>query len=169
MEKAKLIAQCAEKMTAFLGGSRRDINHFLKVWSYTRAIAMAEGVDSHTLFILEITAIVHDISCKSLRERFGFSDGKKQEEESPELLEAFFSSLDIDERDRKRIIFLVSHHHTSEGVDAPDWQILLEADYLVNAGEHNDTRQSILSAEKNLFRTETGIRLLRNVYSLSEC
>ena len=34
-----------------------------------------------------------------------------------------------------RIIFLVAHHHTFQEVDGIDYQILLEADYLVNADE----------------------------------
>jgi hypothetical protein len=34
-----------------------------------------------------------------------------------------------------RVAFLVGHHHTFTGVDGIDWQILLEADYLVNASE----------------------------------
>ena len=32
-----------------------------------------------------------------------------------------------------RIAFLISHHHTIDQIDGMDYQILIEADYLVNA------------------------------------
>ena len=41
-----------------------------------------------------------------------------------------------------------------------DYQILLEADYLVNAGESEKYRKSWKAFQENVFRTKTGIRFL---------
>ena len=65
---------------------------------------------------------------------------------------------------KERIIFLVTHHHTYSGVDGMDYQILLEADYLVNAGESGWPKEAIRRARESLFRTETGRALLDSIY-----
>lgn len=49
------------------------------------------------------------------------------------LVEKFLQDVDISEVLKKRIIFLVGNNHTYKNVNGIDYQILLEADYLVNA------------------------------------
>ena len=62
------IPQLTEKMIAFSAGNTADIHHFLCVWAYAKTIGEAEGLDEKTLFLLEATAIIHDISCPLCRE-----------------------------------------------------------------------------------------------------
>lgn len=45
-----------------------------------------------------------------------------------------------------------------------DYRILLEADFLVNAGESNYAKDVLENACVNIFRTETGIHLLKSMY-----
>ena len=45
-----------------------------------------------------------------------------------------------------------------------DYQILLEADFLVNADEGGYSKEAIENACRNVFRTDTGIRLLKSIY-----
>ena len=63
-----------------------------------------------------------------------------------------------------RIIFLVGHHHTIGNIDGMDYQILLEADYIVNAYEENYSKENINNAIDKFFKTETGISLLKSIY-----
>ena len=63
-----------------------------------------------------------------------------------------------------RISWLVEHHHTYINVDGMDYQILLEADFLVNADEGGYSKEAIENACRNVFRTDTGIRLLKSIY-----
>ena len=158
------ISQLTEKMIAFSNGNLHDVNHFMKVWGFARTIGALEGLDPETLFILEAAAVVHDIACPLCRVKYGNTQGKHQEEESPALLEAFFQDTDLTERQKSRIVFLVSHHHTCTGVDGMDWQILLEADYLVNAHESAYSAENILNTRRALFRTGSGLRLLDSLY-----
>ncbi len=60
-----------------------DMNHFLKAWTFTGTTALSENVDENTLFTLELTAVVHDISCPLCRLRYKNAGGRHQEEESP--------------------------------------------------------------------------------------
>ena len=58
----------------------------------------------------------------------------------------------------------MGHHHTLQGVDGPDHQILIEADYLVNADESQYPRENVENTLERVFRTETGRALLRSMY-----
>ncbi len=85
------VNEVMEKMIVASQGSFHDINHFLKVWAYARNIGMGEKLDEDTQKTLEMSAIVHDISCPSLREKYGNADGKKQEEVSSPMIREFFA------------------------------------------------------------------------------
>ena len=158
------VSAAIEKMIHFYKGNLHDINHFLKVWAFAKTIGEEEGLDAHTQEILEMTAVVHDIACPLCREKYGNASGKHQEEESAPLVDAFFAEAGMREADVARICWLVEHHHTYTGVDGLDYQILLEADFLVNAGESEYTKTVIEAARRNIFRTEAGIRLLDSMY-----
>lgn len=159
-----ITASLTQKMIRFYQGSLHDINHFLKVTAFARTIGLQEQLDERTQLTLELTAIVHDIACPLCREKYGRASGDLQEQESEALLRPFLAEFNLDEEMRERVIHLVTHHHTYTGVDGMDWQILLEADFLVNACEGNMTREAIESFRDNVFRTPTGINLLNTMY-----
>lgn len=97
------------------------------------------------------------------REKYGDTNGRHQELESAPLVAAFFAGEDCD-ADVERISWLVSHHHTYTNVNGMDYQILLEADFIVNAGESGYSKSAIESAKKQFFRTSAGLRLLNSIY-----
>ena len=47
-----------------------------------------------------------------------------------------------------------------------DYQILLEADFLVNADESNLKKEAIEKMKINVFKTKTGKELLNHIYEL---
>ena len=75
--------------------------------------------------------------------KYGNTSGKHQEEESAPLVAEFFKDVPAGELDVERITWLVTHHHTYTNVEGMDYQILLEADFLVNAGESEYSKQAI--------------------------
>lgn len=153
-----------ERMIAFSNGNLHDINHFLKVYAYARTIGLAEELEAEQQRILEIAAVVHDIACPLCREKYGHADGKMQELEGPALARVLLKELGTEEALTDRVCWLVGHHHTLTDVQGMDHQILLEADFLVNADEGKATRQAIEAMEKNVFRTAAGKRLLHSIY-----
>ena len=96
----------------------------------------------------------------------GGKSGKNQELESSPLIEMFFADLPVSRSDVERISWLVAHHHTYTEIGGIDHQILLEADFLVNAGESGYTWTAIENFRERVFRTTAGIRLLNSVYSV---
>lgn len=159
-----MVAAAVEKMIAFYDGDLHDINHFLKVWAFAKTIGGREGLDAHTLETLELTAVVHDIACPLCRKKYGDTDGKHQERESAPLVAAFFAEPCFAGADVARISHIVSHHHTYTDVDGTDYQILLEADFLVNADESGLSSAAIAAAKERIFRTAAGGRLLCSMY-----
>ena len=159
-----IVSSAIEKMIAFYQGNLHDINHFLKVWSMAKTIGELEGLDGHTQEVLELTAVVHDIACPLCRQKYGNANGKYQELESPPLVEDFFAGMPVERDMAERISWLVAHHHTYTHVDGLDYQILLEADFLVNADEGGLARAAIENMRQSVFRTGAGIRLLDSIY-----
>ena len=159
-----IVSTAIQKMIEFYKGNRHDVNHFLKVWAMAKTIGELEGLDRHTQEVLELAAVIHDIACPLCREKYGDTNGKHQELESPPLVEAFFADLPAEGVDVNRISWLVAHHHTYTGVNGLDHRILLEADFLVNADEGRCSCEAIEDARENFFRTAAGTRLLDSMY-----
>lgn len=160
MLKAKII----QKMIDFYDGNQKDIAHFLKVWGYAKTIGELENVDDETLEIIEIAAIVHDIACPICRKKYGHTKGPFQEKESEALLKPFLEEFHLSLTMQQRVIYIVSHHHTYTHVDGIDYQIILEADYLVNADESHYSQEAIKAFGQNVFQTKSGIHLLNSIF-----
>ena len=159
-----LIAKAIEKMVLFYDGSTHDINHFLNVWAYARTIGRLERLDAGTQQTLELAAIVHDIACPLCRERYGCTDGPLQEREGALMARDFYAEFDLPDDQLQRICYLVGHHHTLTEVDGPDYRILLEADFLVNAQEQSLDRNTVAYTADRIFRTAAGTRLLDSLF-----
>ncbi len=149
-----------EAMMELDQGDPKRIQHFLKVWSFARQIGRMEKLDERTQEILETAAIVHDIGIRISMEKYGNCGGKHQEVEGPPLAEEMLKRLGYDAELIERVCFLVGHHHTYTGVEGMDYQILLEADFLVNSYEDELKEEPIRAFCKKVFRTASGIRLL---------
>lgn len=162
-------ARAVREMTAYYrkksGVVAHDCTHFLKVWAYARTIGLSEELDPKTQKILELAAIAHDIACPLCREKYGNTNGKYQEQEGGPLARAFYQDYGLSEEELDRIVYLVAHHHTYTGVDGRDYQILLEADFLVNADESSMAGDAIRAFRDRVFRTGTGLALLQDLFS----
>ena len=157
-------AQLMKKMIDFSGGSMHDVTHLIKVWGYARTIGMLEGLDSDTQFVLEAAAITQDIACPLCRSKYCSAAGPLQEKEGAVLVRAFLADTAMPDSMVERISYLIGHHHTLDAVDGIDYQILLEADYLVNAEEYRYAPEDIRGFSRQHFKTASGTALLRSVY-----
>lgn len=137
------VLETAKKMIDYSHGNLHDINHFMKVYAYAKMIADGEQLDPDTQKLVEMTALVHDIACPLCRVKYGNTNGKNQEKESAALIAEFFKDSNLPQDFTDRISFLVSHHHTLDQIDGIDYQIIIEADYLVNADESHFSGHNI--------------------------
>jgi len=160
----KIISTLVIKMAEYNQGDTRRINHALKVFSFAQTIGRAEGLCPGMQFQLEMAAILHDIGIHESEKKHSSSNGKYQEIEGPVIAENFLKSLDICQECIDRVKFLVGHHHTYPAIDQLDFQILVESDFLVNIDEDQMNSAQIEAIKKNIFKTQTGIRLLNALF-----
>ncbi|MDO5399224.1 MAG: HD domain-containing protein [bacterium] len=153
------------EMIHYYEGDPMRLQHFIKVHSFARLIGIEEDLPLRELFILESAAYVHDIGIKEAEKKFGKSNGKLQEQEGPQLAEKMLSQLGFDKTVIERVSYLVGHHHTYTNVDGADYRILLEADFLVNLYEENPGHDAIRYAYENIFKTNTGKMICREMFS----
>lgn len=160
----KRIDELTREMMTFDSGDPKRIQHFLKVHRFAQMIGRMEGLPAHTQFVVECAALVHDIGIRPAEQKYGRCDGKLQEQEGPPYARMMLSQLGLEAEDVERICYLVGHHHTYDQVDGVDYQILLEADFLVNIYEDQLTPQAAEQALSRVFRTESGKKLFDIMY-----
>ena len=158
------ISEIMEKMIAFSKGNIHDINHFMCVWTYAKTIGELENLDQETQYILEVAAITHDIACPFCREKYGNTNGKYQEKEGMPIVKEFLADTGMSEAQIERVAYLVGHHHTYKDIDGMDYQILVEADFLVNYFEDGLDKEHIKKSAEKIFKTETGKKIVKEMF-----
>lgn len=154
------------EMIRLYSGDPMRIQHFCKVHSYAKLIAETENVDAETLFILETAALIHDIGIHLCEEKYGNSNGKLQEKEGPAIAEKLLADLGFSKEVSERVRYLIAHHHTYDNIDGIDYQILVEADFLVNMHEDELPEEAMQNAYRNIFRTEAGKKICREMFGM---
>ena len=152
------------EMIHYYQGDPKHIQHFVKVHDLSRLIGQSEGLDEDTMHVLEAAALVHDIGIKVGMEKYGRSDGKTQEAEGPAAAREMLTALGFQERVIRRVEYLVGHHHTYQDIRGLDYQILVEADFLVNMFEGHMDAEQIRGVREKIFRTRTGKKLLDQMF-----
>jgi len=145
-------------------GDIRRIEHTLKVFAYAQQLGIAESLDAQTLEVLELTALLHDIGIHVAEKKYGVSSAHHQEVEGPPVAHEILTSLNFKPEVVERICFIISKHHTFTAVDGIDFQLLVEADFLVNSSEDHASDHQIINFAQNIFRTESGLMFLKLLF-----
>lgn len=66
----------------------------------------------------------------------------------------------------QRVKYLVGHHHTYKDIDGMDYQILVEADFLVNLYEDGADAETAAKTKETIFRTKSGKRILSEMFGV---
>ena len=61
----------------------------------------------------------------------------------------------------------MGHHHTLRNIYGPDYQILIEADYIANASENGYSKQSVMHFMDTVMKTASGKHLAASVLGIS--
>jgi uncharacterized protein len=167
-EIAKRLARTEPKVLAAMveynGNDVRRIAHAMKVWGFAKSVAELEGLGNADRETLSYAAILHDIGIHNAERLHGSSAGNYQELEGPPVARAILAPMGLPEDVVARVAFLVGNHPTYPKVDRPDFRILVEADFIVNAQEDSMDSASIAAARRSVFRTAGGIATLDALY-----
>lgn len=153
-------------MVTYYAGDPARIQHFFKVHTLSRLIGQQEGMVPGQLYTLEAAAYVHDIGIKPAEAKYGSCAGPYQEELGPDEADKMMTELGFDRDIINRVRYLVGHHHTYTNIDSLDYQILVEADFLVNLFEDSAPRDAVKQAYQRIFRTETGKKICQEMFLL---
>jgi hypothetical protein len=151
-------------MIRYFQGDVKRINHALKVYCFASLISQDSNTDERKHQIICIAALLHDIGIKEAERKYQSSSGKYQEQEGPPIAREILASYDMDKVIIDRACFIVGNHHSYSKIDDTDFQILVEADLLVNIFEDSKSIESVRNVREKIFKTEPGIRLLDQMY-----
>jgi HD superfamily phosphodiesterase len=152
------------EMIKYDEGNLHNIEHFIKVHAFAKLIGESENLDKKTQSILEIAALVHDIGIKVSLEKYGNCSGKNQEIEGPSIAMKLLEAIEVDREIIDRVCYLVGHHHTLGTIDGMDYQILIEADFIVNMGEDEKYYKARETTVQKYFKTEMSRKIYNSMF-----
>ncbi len=153
-----------KEMILYFNNDVRRINHALKVYAFCAAIADLEKLDDKNRLIVKLSGILHDIGIKEAERKYNSSAGPYQEKEGPAIARQIMEKYPIDTEIIERVCHIVGHHHSYGKIDGPDFQILVEADFLVNIYEDEMDGQAVASIRSKYFKTKAAVELLDTMY-----
>jgi len=161
----RLRERIAQEMIRYFAADKKRINHALKVAQYAEEILKIEG--GHPLVVLA-AAYLHDIGIKIAEEKYGSAAAEYQEKEGPEVAREILTKLNVPRPIMEEVGDIIAHHHHPRQKESLNFQILFEADWLVNLEENgliNEKDKIKEIVEKN-FKTVTGKRLASELFNL---
>jgi len=159
-----MISAIMGDMIRYFKGDVKRINHALKVYCFASLISKKSDSDSQKHLIISISGLLHDIGIPEAERKYQSSSGKYQEREGPPIAREILRSYNLDDMVVDRICFIIGNHHSYSKIDDMDFQILVEADFLVNIFEDSQSLEYVKNVREKIFRTEPGIRLLDEMY-----
>ena len=160
----KMIQDVLKSMIAYFGNDILRINHALKVYGFASTICRSETANRDTIDIIEIAAVLHDIGIHVSEKKYKSSAGKYQEIEGPPIARKMLEKLEVKQEIIERVCFLIGNHHSYSKIEGLDFQILVEADFLVNIFEDELNKKMLASIREKYFKTMTGKMLLETIY-----
>ncbi len=147
-------------------GDQKRIEHSLKVFGYAQLLGRLEGLDQARQFVLELTAILHDIGIHVSEAKYGYCDGKMQEQEGPPVAREILQNIAVDPEVIERVSFIISKHHTFSAIDDIDFQLLVEADFLVNSVEDEVSPAGVKKFVEVNYKSESGRKVIGELFAL---
>ena len=159
----QLIAQIELDMTSYFASDKKRINHAKAVKKYAAMILEKETANVE---IVLSAALLHDIGIHQAEKKYGKASGKYQEIEGPSIARKLMQDMLLEDAFIDKVCEIISKHHTKKGLNTSEFQILYEADWLVNL--QDDFKN--LSYEKKMkiinehFETAKGKELAVNLF-----
>ncbi|MBW1971718.1 MAG: phosphohydrolase [Deltaproteobacteria bacterium] len=164
IEKRKelLKDRVAIEMKRYFGKDFKRIGHATRVARYAEEISKNEGGN---IAVILIAAYLHDIGIKEAEKKYKEDYEKYHEEEGAHVAYDILTRLGADKELIEEVIDIISHHHHPKDNENINFEIVYDADLVVNLEEK--LKESKID-EKNLkeiinnsFFTETGLFLAK--------
>lgn len=150
-------------LETYFGDDVKRINHAKHVLHFAETILEKETADP---FIVIPASILHDVGIKVAEEKYNSTAGHYQEIEGPPVARKILLRIGFVKKDIDEICDIISHHHSPGKIETANFQVLYEADWLVNLGD--DFKDVSPEKKKRLieknFKTKTGRELAESLY-----
>jgi HD superfamily phosphodiesterase len=156
------------EMIKYFKNDVKRINHAIKVYGFAKSICFSENITGNKEEVIEIAAILHDIGIIKAFKKYNSTAGNYQEIEGPPIAREILSKLKISSEIIDRVCYLIGNHHSYGKIDDIDFQILVEADFIVNIFEDDINIKSIETIKNKYFKTLRGIEILNEMYLINQ-
>jgi hypothetical protein len=160
---AHLCDRLIESMKAVFGDDERRIDHALKVLEYADAIMESER--NVSAIVVRAAAVLHDIGIHEAERKHGSSAGKYQELEGPPIARQILEEHHVNPPEIEHVCRIIANHDRAKGIDAPEFRVVWDADWLVNIPEEFDLkdRRRIERLVARVCKTDGGRRIAKTV------
>ena len=117
----------------YFDNDNNRIEHALRVLYHSENIMQKYNECDQDIVIA--CALLHDIGIKISEEKYGYNDGKTQEEFGPDVAEELLSSISFPADKIEKVKEIIGNHHSKSRYDYVELVILKEADKIVNTGK----------------------------------
>jgi HD superfamily phosphodiesterase len=151
------------EMKKNFGKDLKRINHALKVARHAEQIMKMEG--GNPVVVLG-SAYLHDIGIHQAEKKYQNSSGEYQEKEGPVIAREVLEKLGVQKEMVDEICDIIGHHHHPREKETLNFQVLYEADWIVNMEEEglSQDREKVQSIIEKHFRTGAGRELAEKLY-----
>ena len=162
-QKDLLRERISLEMKKYFGTDFKRVNHALKVAKYAEQILKMEG--GNPLVVMG-AAYLHDIGIHEAERKHGNPSGHYQEMEGPAIAKEILERLNVQKDMVDEICDIIGHHHHPREEETLNFQILYEADWLVNIEEEGISKdpKRLEALIEKVFRTVTGKQLAEKLY-----
>jgi HD superfamily phosphodiesterase len=158
-KRETLKQRIASEMRRVFGGDSKRINHANKVVKFAEEILRDEGGNPAVVIA---ASYLHDIGIHEAERKYNSTAEKYQERKGPPIARNILERLGTNRDMTDEVCDLIAHHHSPGQVQTLNFQILWEADTLVNLEEATEGElDQIKQAIEATFKTSTGKRLAR--------
>jgi len=156
--------QVMEAMIRYFGNDTRRISHALTVHAFALMLGSHESLDAVGRKIIGYTALLHDIGIHEAERKYHSAAGVYQQIEGPPVARQILMDHGVSRPIIERVCYIIANHHSYHAIDRIDFQIVVEADFLVNFSEERMQPAAIESVCQNVFRTAAGRELVRVMF-----
>jgi putative nucleotidyltransferase with HDIG domain len=153
----------ALEMKKYFGTDFKRVHHAIKVARFAEQILKMEG--GNPLVVMG-AAYLHDIGIHEASRKYGSHSGHYQDMEGPAIAREILERLNVPKQVIDEVCDIIGHHHSPREKETLHFQILYEADGLVNIEEEgiSKNREKVEQLIRRVFRTVTGKRLAEELY-----
>ena len=150
-------------MEAYFKGDAKRITHAQRVTKYAEELLKREGGDYS---IVIGASVLHDIGIHQADKKYGSTIGKYQEQEGPPIARGILTKLGIEQSQIEEICEIIAHHHSPGVITTKNFEILYDADWLVNLKDEYDIRDraKLNNIIERVLLTQSGKTLARKIY-----